>query len=120
MFIIGPGAARCEKSKKEVLALLFRYIPYLYRLVIPCRGNVCPIRRPCDCIHLRSMTTVGEEHFPGSSIPDVYFLVQAPRSNVLTIGRPGHGSHSPVMACADVERDALLWLSSFFVKCWRL
>src|SRR5205823_2979108 len=70
-----------------------RGIPNMYCLVLACRGDTLPIRRPIHGppgyrIYFVSMTAVDERMPSRRSIPYMHCLIRRTRDDTFAIGRP--------------------------------
>src|SRR6266567_4278127 len=66
-------------------------LPDLYCPVVACRGNACPIGRPCYSIYPTLMTVIGKYDAACDCIPHLHRLITASRSDASAIRRPCYG-----------------------------
>src|SRR5712691_7499208 len=66
------------------------WLPHLDRLINTSGSKILSIRGPCYSQNCIAMPTIGTEHAPCGSQPDLKQHVLACRGNVLPIGGPCH------------------------------
>src|SRR5712692_4804186 len=84
-------------------------IPDLYCLVRATRGNILPLRRPCQGIYtFISMTRIGQIVASSFSVPHLHSVIFIARGDTLPIGRPRHGMRIFASGMAGIGQNELV------------